>query len=556
MEQRERIIRKLLLVIPLVIIGILYKLSMIFFYIGDDTSMEYFASGHYTGNPDEHLVFINASLGYLLKVLYSITNALNWTAILYIIIVLVCTYTLLKIVSKYIGLYLALALSICVEIFCLYYLTFTTISYVCALLAVLMFIETISNNKRVINIVITCLFFILSYALRSSSFISAFLMLLPIIVFNIIKNRNKYTFITLGIVAVSLLSLFTTDNLSYSKEIWKEYSEFNTVRGELLDYHLPEYNQNKKLYNELEYSKNDLACLEKWFFGDKEVYSTRKLKTIQDNVKLSDKYDINIINWFKDSKFFNYSSWKLGMISIIALLIIGIYFSIKSKRNKWIIVLQMCFCVGEIIYLFIIQRPLARVIFSMVLVGIIAMAYFYEHNQEKETVKEGLSRDNVKNIFKSAAVLVCLVATFGLILYKMIDTKRENVNEYKIVQKINDYAKKNSKTLVLKDINHDYLNCIPINDSDEMYNEDNTMFIGDWTYYSDQYYRQLRKMQVKYKNATMLSLVEDNAHLMIDKVEDLDLIEKFLIEHYDNSIRARKIGHINDSNIDIYIFSK
>jgi hypothetical protein len=205
----------------------------------DDVLMLLFASGKYTGTPEPNLVFINYLLGYFLKSLYLITNKLEWYTIFFYVIHIFSTsvivWKVIKSDKQFLPKWLFVAVIYLIELTIIFNLNFTTTAAISAMAGC---IVMLNDNKFVA--LIGVVFFIIGALLRFDAAMLVFLIFSPILLryFHLGQNKLKiekqiYVF-SMAIVIVTALNYINTE-INYSNKDWKNYYEFNVLRGKIND---------------------------------------------------------------------------------------------------------------------------------------------------------------------------------------------------------------------------------------------------------------------------------------------------------------------------------
>lgn len=78
--------------------------------------------------------------------------------------------------------------------------------------------------------------------------------------------------------------IYQTDNL------YEEYMEYNDMRATLHDVSYTPYEENKEIFDEIGWSKNDHYLFYSFNFGDENVYSKENLQKIIEYKKANNEY--------------------------------------------------------------------------------------------------------------------------------------------------------------------------------------------------------------------------------------------------------------------------
>ena len=203
---------------------------------------------------------------------------------------------------------------------------------------------------------------------------------------NIIKIIKHYL-VFLGITVIVYLSNYIIYN---TDDVYKNYMEYNDIRATLQDISYAGYEENKEVFDEIGWSKNDHYLFYTFNFGDENVYSKENLEKIYDYKKQNndiynfdfDVEDIlnSVIDQMKDI---------LPYISLVFLgfFVVAIY---TNKDKRWFILGILLTTILTNIIFIVVGRTMHRVvipkalsIFIIVITVIFAgEAYKFNYNLE------------------------------------------------------------------------------------------------------------------------------------------------------------------------------
>lgn len=544
-ERVFSIIIKLRYVIPLAIIVLGCKLKLFYYIQTDDYTMNYISRGVISGNADEHLVFIKVVLGYLFKQLNNLFDSINWFGIFYLLLILGCTYILMRELEKVTSCALSLIICIIVEMGFLCWLSFTALAYLCILTTIIVLLSFSNNNdsivKYIIKIVISVFFICLGYAIRADACFTGILLLVPLLLAFLKKNNIKSLIIIALLSTISMLAISTVEKQSYSSQLWKNYKEYNTSRSSVLDYPVNSYNTDVGAYKKIGYSKNDYECLSNWIFADKNVFSKKNLDYIKKRSNIHNRYNLNPIRIAKE---------MIKRKEILLLCIIMAFFFIITRKKKNIAI-QSIFSLGAIILLFIINRPVLRVCAIICLLSFFSLFYIYLRENEIVNIKK-------KEIVSITVILAIAILTLGLHTKMLIDYgNARKSNLYRFNEEIEYINNHIDKVFVVEKIymllqNEDILSI----KKDKTYN--NLMDLGDWTIYNNTYYQQTIKNNIRYNNRLLLSLIDNEKMVFIKSSNSskdvLRMVSTYLYEHTSKVVTTKRLKVFPKSGDEMYVF--
>jgi hypothetical protein len=292
----------------------------------DDVAMLLFSSGAYSGTPDEHLVFINVLIGFLLKLLYQKIPGLEWYTVFFcfchflssgvIFNFLVNQLNQHKGIERKVILF-SVMLFLVVELIFFTGLQFTTLASLIALSGIILLKE-----KHFAFNFLGILLFALAVCVRFHAAVLILLISLPIILDGIQLKSFKFLSILFFLAGTLLLKLY---DFSYYQRTdkWAKYMEYNELRGKVND------NPNsKKLKFPTENENNNFQLLRK-FFPDPRIVNLDYLKGINQNINQT-----TLLNKFQNILKQLYG--HLGFLFLLVSLYILLFLTTEGKA-RWII---------------------------------------------------------------------------------------------------------------------------------------------------------------------------------------------------------------------------
>ena len=292
----------------------------------DDVIMASIANGTYLGEPDCHLVFMNALYGCFLVFLYKLVPSVEWYSYLFAFFQIMSMtvasyYTIKDVKSKVLKASLLFALY-SVWSYIIFYLEFTTVA------GVLAFASVILLQKR--HFCLGALFFGVSFLVRYHCAGMVFILSVPILVYE--YGRDWKSYLKIGLILCFSGVLHLGNNAFYQDKEWKEYKEYNEIRGRISD----NPNREKCKSDLLKIMSCDDYVLLSESFHDPNISTTEVLKrtfSILDSNNIENKI-VNV-----KEKFVN-KYWYLILINFILLFVLVLK---NSKKN--FVVTTVCFYV-------------------------------------------------------------------------------------------------------------------------------------------------------------------------------------------------------------------
>lgn len=108
-------------------------------------------------------------------------------------------------------------------------------------------------------------------------------------------NKLKTVIADYAIIAVITIAVYISHNAIYENNpVYKEYMEYNNIRAILHDMSYTDYEENKQIFDEIGWSKNDHYLFYTFNFGDENVYSKENLQKIIDyKISTNQYYNLN-----------------------------------------------------------------------------------------------------------------------------------------------------------------------------------------------------------------------------------------------------------------------
>jgi hypothetical protein len=244
---------------------VLYSFCTPYWETNDDVFMSMCAHGYGLFNYGApQIVFSNVVWGYIVRAIPTINGVLGYS-IGQISLIVICGSVLIYFLRK---LNYSWVVAICVFIIVttnpLVFPQFTKTASFAAIISVLfLYFYFILDKKNYYYLFCGFIFGILSFFIRSQSFLMIYLFLPIVLPFRkIIKSK---AFISFALAMFTLISiLYYTDYQSYNNQNYKLFNEFNLIRGLFSDFKVLSVNLNDSKYKHV-FSENDIKLLERFF---------------------------------------------------------------------------------------------------------------------------------------------------------------------------------------------------------------------------------------------------------------------------------------------------
>ena len=270
----------------------------LYFMEPDDYLLNFIANGSYGWKYSENLVYIRTSVGYLLKGLYHLTGAVNWYAVLLLLVIL-CSFAVfydilwLRTRSAAALLLTASLNFLAVPVF----FTYTAAAFFSACAGLLLLEDGLfhspgSNNTGTEELTAGIVFFYFGFALRKDTIVPELALCFPIAMYSFLHTIRGYSpkvqkregrhsvrhpFHRILPALLAGILLFGGDAViqskSYGSDTWRFFSSFNEARTSVVDYNRLSYDLHKTELENAGLSATDYDMLCSWKFADKKVFT-------------------------------------------------------------------------------------------------------------------------------------------------------------------------------------------------------------------------------------------------------------------------------------------
>lgn len=410
----------------------------------DDVVMCMIANGTFSGNPNGHLVFINAIYGWILAGLYMITKAVEWYTLSFCVLHVLAMTGIVYVVARDKGLHPLLKGTFLVFIYVIWAriiiaFQFTTTAGLlcfCGCLAML------QHSKRWKIAGVGAIF--VASLIRFSAAGLVGLLCVPLFVREFVREK-RYAYWVIGVAFLALFGLFM-NGLFYQQEDWADYKEYNTVRGRIHD------NPNAFLLSESDLPEGvtmedyQLFC---GFVGDPKIMDLHKLQIIESRIKKN----ISFTDAMK-----NLSHLSLYRVPLV-LLFFGFVFCLvlnvkrKNKNEALALIVIYAIFVMVLVYFGIFATLKNRVFLCML--G--PMTY-----QMLKAFPEVDYQKGKGMIFMITGIMAALIAKYVYQNYKVVNLVQLKQKEFDVFQ--NPLVQDNEDVLYLSNFYLEYMHPFTIKD--------------------------------------------------------------------------------------------
>lgn len=309
-RSREKVWFSFFLSLLVLLVMLLFMVPL--FETNDDSTMREFVNGSRNG-ADIHLVFQNFILGLIYRFLYQLPGNLPWYTIFQYAVLLASftavTYVILRKLKGPAGFCVTALIQFYFGCECYIAMQFTKTTAIATCAGVLLLLyaagegEKISGRVLVCGLLLGC--FGSMYRLKQSVACVALMSGIGLfILLKLLRERRGQVLRGLlpylsvfGLFAFCVLALKCTDLFLYQKdERWSEYMEFNELRSDLLDYGMPDFEENREAYEELGITESAYRLYSRWNFYDPDKFTAG---TVEKLIKMKPERKLGMV-WIKN----------------------------------------------------------------------------------------------------------------------------------------------------------------------------------------------------------------------------------------------------------------
>lgn len=511
------------------------------------------------GTYNIHGVYIHPVICFIIGLFFRVLPFINWHTIFLLLCQLICftiigTILLKKNTNRVSYLLYTLFASVFYTVL-LQLIQYTSVSALLILTAFFIIIDMTQRNttNRKCTILYIILF-TLGIMLRMQSLLIVVPFLALYLVYYLIlkvkENKTKQEciellkkYIVLGMITIviylSNLLIYQTDNL------YEEYMEYNDMRATLHDVSYTPYEENKEIFDEIGWSKNDHYLFYSFNFGDENVYSKENLQKIIEYKKANNEY-YNLNLDIKEVEKTLIQELKNDYTYIGILFIVSFFIALYTNREKTGFIISIFILTVLVHTLFIVlNRTMLRVVIPEYILGTAMMLYFIKYKEEKNKI------DNRLKAISIITILVTIVYVGGAYQYNYY---LEDYNNYKNVINYTNEHKENVYLYTVPSLQYRYL-AYSVYEMPPKASFTNLRVMGGWDMFTQNY----EDFKERYNlDGTFLDLLKEDVYLIDGDVNwsgnyyhnYIDNIVLFIKENYGKNVNYKKVEIIG--NIYIY----
>lgn len=465
--------------------------------------------------------------------------------------------------NKYLGIPVYLTFMLIIYSKMLSYIQYTTVSMLCitaGLISLMYALQDIKNiNKTVLFISI--LMCAIGCMIRFSTVIIALPFISMYFICKIIKERKiKVIKVLLVLIFIIVLVKVSFEIIYNINSTYKDFLEFHDVRTYLHDYNWMNYNENnKKIFDSVEWSRNDRDIFYAYCYGDEEVFNTETLNKLRKSA-IDNSREINLLQKISNTfdaftETIKDDTYKhIFLVTTILLIANNLLIILKKEEEEFNDTINISFVNLTLILIFgmhclfiFLNRPMFRVVISIYIIGIAILMY-------KLIETSMMSRSKIAKSFIILFVFIISFFEFKQnVTYAQYYTK-ENYKVYKDIIEYTSMHKENAYLYTL--VMHDRFLAYSVYEKIPDNSYENIRPLGDWDTYTKNYYTFKEKYNIGnlleglYKNENVY-LISGNVIWGENYKEYINIIKKYIKEHYNVNVGLDIIQEF-ENNIKIY----
>ena len=270
--------------------------SPMLYLTNDDTSIQGALSGNNTGSPYPVHRFIGVLASFFVAGLYSLAPSIQWWYVYSIALVLMgmflVHYAILTTLSvrkhgMAMGIALSLAIDACIMMFPIARLSFTVVPVILCAGIIAWYVASPHRESPTVRITCVCLYVMAISHRDASAMVSLAFLALGALYLSYKKYGIAKALITsllpFAIVLAAVTLLLSNGNKAF-QNAWNgpEFQAFNHARVRYKDYPHDSYQENPKIYQDVEWDETLYYLVDSWCFMDERV-NTESLTYLSQN---------------------------------------------------------------------------------------------------------------------------------------------------------------------------------------------------------------------------------------------------------------------------------
>ncbi|RKM57832.1 hypothetical protein D6855_12340 [Butyrivibrio sp. CB08] len=397
--------RTLIMAVSLLLWMIFITAGYVSFEVNDDTFLNLLSAGAY-GTGRQYFIFSNVILGGLLRGLFDVFPHINCYLWFYLVFNLIAVISVCLVITDHMkkraALFTAVGINLLMAGDFYVHITFTKSATLYGTIGLVMLLWQVKKEKRDRGyMVLSFILIAVGMWARWTSFALCVPMVIGVelieILFGAVTNKTKVSwkrYIPIFVAGIMCIASFFIDNLAYKTNAgWNEFKKTDNRLIEMRDYNRYVFTDSPEEFLAAGITENDFNMIKGyWMWNDPVYFSSERLQQIKDiGSKYEEpnvRFDIALVKGVVKEALWILTSKSFGIIFVIILLLGAIH---GNKAMFMKLAYLSVVAVGEIYYMFCLNRVLWRVevcaVLSAVLVGGYLISQVIVRKDEEKTEK-------------------------------------------------------------------------------------------------------------------------------------------------------------------------
>ena len=512
------------------------------------------------GTYNLHGIYIHPLICLIISMLYRIIPIINWHSIFLLSMQFICFtligYTILKKHNNELAIILYIAFASIFYTTLLMLIQYTSVAALLIITSFILFIDRVEKEEKV-KIKKSILIFIL-YMIGIMTRMQSLLIVIPFMGLYFFINIIKYKYKTIQkdkivtiikyytvYLLITLVVLISTNIIYNSNQVYKNYMEYNDIRSTLHDIIYVDYNENKEIFDEIGWSKNDHYMFYTFNFGDENIYSKDNLqKILEYKIQKDGMYKISTNLYEIIKRLFEEMRYSIPYMSILFIIIFIISLFNKNRKKENILI----FITTILIHLLfiIINRSMLRVVIPEYILGASLIMYNLKFKY----------KDKINDDMKNCLIVICIIVSICMLCGNKYNYQYK-LDDYKNYQELINYTSNNKQNVYLYTtpaLQYRYL-VYPVYKMPPKSSFSNLRVIGGWDIFTQNYYDFKDRYEL---DGNLLDLLKDNVYLIDGNVywsgRRFDNYKENIVfaikENYNIKVECREVKEFD--NLKIY----
>ncbi len=489
------------------------------------------------GSPDPHMVFINIFIGKFLAFLYSISRSIPWYVIGHIVTIflscLVISYVIVDNKPSDKRRWICLGLFYVFFAYeCYVNIQFTKTGGIAAIAGLVMIVRNVTKERvSYPQIVFGFVLSVIGSMIRFNSFMIALSAAGAFYLVYLYFRRPKLKRIVIISVILAAAGAFSLGLRLYDTYVyehtdgWDTYREYNLERAKFVDRPMPAFAENRKLYDSLDISANDIFLFAHWTFDDPD-FCTLELMEEVDDAKKSPS-----ISEYPGILVKKILPGNLKYSFMIGLILISLLVFYQEKRNLLLLIPSSLALLFYNIVFITIERYLVRRVDLVIAISLFVMFTLFLKEREEE--------EKIKPSFFVILVAAALALNIGTITTDVTGKDREMTDEKQEYRDLYDRMYEDEEHIYLTQTLSD--KAYPIYQLTDSYPEGyyaNTYWLGEWLTRSPIYNEILDEYDL---SNPFRDAIDNEVVYMVSNDFYMSRLLRYVKEHYCPTVEAEVV---------------